>query len=101
MTVGSTKDITAKARIPKGTALPDTTFDSTLRIDAIDGSEVIDSQSSGPIQLEVGKGGNGDKLTMKINQCNSGSIIFEARFSGPDATCGHCDGIRRINKTCK
>jgi len=101
VTVGSTKDITAKARIAKGTALPDTTVDTTLRIDAIDGSEVIDSQFSGPIQLRVGKGGDGDKLTMNINQCNSGSIFFVARFSVPDDACSYCERVRTINKTCK
>jgi len=101
VTVGSTKDITAKARIAKGSAPPDTTVNTTLRIDAIDGSEVIDSQSSGPIQLSVGKGGDGDKLTMNINQCNSGSIFFEARFSVPDAVCSYCDRVRSITKTCK
>jgi len=102
VTVGSTKDITAKARIAKGSAPPDRTLDTTLRIDAIDGSELIDSQSSGPIQLEVGKGGDGDKLTMNINQCNSGSITFVATFSDPDAICGvHCGATRRIAKTCE
>jgi hypothetical protein len=101
VTVGSTKDITAKARIAKGSAPPDTTVDTTLRIDAIDGSEVIDSQSSGPIQLEVGKGGDGDKLTMNINQCNSGSIAFKATFFNPDAICGvQCGATRTITKTC-
>jgi hypothetical protein len=99
--VNSTKDITAKARISKGSALPDTTVDTTLRIDAIDGSEVIDSQSSGPIQLEVGKGGQGDKLTMNINQCNSGSIIFEATFTPNTPICPGCEGWRTITKTCK
>jgi hypothetical protein len=99
--VNSTKDITAKARIAKGTALPGTTIDTTLRIDAIDGFEVIDSQSSGPIQLEVGKGGQGDKLTMNINQCNSGSIIFEATFTPNTPFCPGCEGWRTITKTCK
>jgi hypothetical protein len=102
VTVNSTKDITAKARIAKGSALPDTTVDTTLRIDAIDGSEVIDSQSSSPIRLEVGKGGDGDKLTMNINQCNSGSIVFKATFSDPASSCGvACGATRTITKTCQ
>jgi hypothetical protein len=103
VTVGSTKDITAKARIAKGSALPDTKVDAALRIDAIDGTEVIDSQSSSPIQLEVGKGGNGDKLTMNIDQCNSGSIDFEATFFVPEPTCSNnpCTATRSIRKACQ
>jgi hypothetical protein len=103
VTVGETKDITAKARIRKGTAFPDRTIDTMLRIDAIDGAEIIDSQSSGPIRLEVGKGGDGDTITMKVDQCQSGSIVFEATFSeiDPDPSCERCEGTRRIAKTCK
>jgi hypothetical protein len=100
VTVDETKDITAKARIPKGTAPSDMTGDAMLRIDAIDGIEVIDSQFSGPIRLVVGKGGQGDTLTMNINQCYSGSIDFIATFTGPDACGRPCDASRRITKTC-
>jgi hypothetical protein len=100
VTVNDTKNITAKARIIKGTAPSDTTLDATLRIDAIDGSVVIDSQYSGPIRLEVGKGGRGDKLAMNINQCNSGAIDFVANFFGTDSNDVLCEASRRITKTC-
>ena len=100
VTVGSPKNISAKARIAKGTATPDTTIDTTLRIDAVDGTQVIDSQLSGPIQLGVGKGGQGDTLTMNINPCNSGSIDFVATFSGKDGGGARCSAMRRITKTC-
>ncbi len=101
--VNATKDITAKARLAKGSTLPDTTVAATLQIDAIDGAELIDSQSSGPIQLEVGKGGNGDKLSMNINQCNTGSIYFKATFSVPVPSCSNnpCSATRTISKSCQ
>jgi hypothetical protein len=101
VTVNETKDITAKARIPKGTAPSDMTGNAMLRIDAIDGMKVIDSQFSGPIQLVVGKGGQGDTLTMNINQCDSGSIDFIATFTGPDACGRPCDASKKITKTCE
>ncbi|MCH7643352.1 MAG: hypothetical protein IH974_00830 [Myxococcales bacterium] len=101
VTVNTTKKITAKARIPKGTAESDTTCNTTLRIDAVDGQKVIDTQNSGPIRLEVGKGGRGDTLTMNINQCNSGSIVFIATFFGTDVNCALVEATRTITKTCK
>ncbi len=90
VTVNTTKNITAKARIPKGTATPGTTIDVTLQIDAVDGTQVIDSQLSGPIQLVVGKRVQRDTLTMNINQCNSGSIFFVATFFGTNADGALC-----------
>jgi hypothetical protein len=101
VTVNSTKNITAKARIAKGTAEDGTTIDTQLRIDAIDGGQIIDTQSSGPIRLGVGKGGQGDKLSMNIPQCNSGSIDFDATFSGVDDDADPCVETRRITKVCK
>ncbi len=101
VTVGSPKKITAKARIQKGTATTDTTIDTTLRIDAIDGFEVIDQQISDPIRLGVGKGGQGDTLTMNIPQCLSGFIHFDATFFGLDDDGDQCQATRRITKTCK
>jgi hypothetical protein len=101
VTVNSTKDITAKARIRKGSALDGTTIDTELRIDAIDGSQIIDTQFSWPIRLGVGKGGQGDKLSMNIPQCNSGSIDFEATFYGLDDDGDPCEETRRITKACK
>ncbi len=101
VSVNSTKEITAKARIAKGTAVDGTAIDTELRIDAIDGGQIIDTQSSWPIRLGVGKGGQGDKLSMNIPQCNSGSIDFEATFSGQDADGDLCKQTRRITKVCK
>jgi len=101
VTVNSTKDITAKARIAKGTAVSGTTIDTQLRIDAIDGTQVIDTKFAGPIRLGVGKGGQGAKLRMSIPQCNSGMIAFEARFSGQDNDGDQCEAKRRITKDCK
>ena len=101
VTVGTTKNITAKARIAKGTATSDQTFDTVLRIDARDGTEIIDTQTSGPIRLEVGKGGQGDTLTMKIPQCNSGSIDFVATFFGTDSNGTLCEATRRITRICE
>ena len=101
VTVNSTKDINAKARIVKGSAVQGTTIDTQLRIDAIDGGQIIDTQYSWPIRLEVGKGGRGDKLPMNIPQCNSGSIDFEATFSGRDEDGDQCKQTRRITKLCK
>jgi hypothetical protein len=101
VTVGSTKNITAKARIMKGTALSGTTIETTLQIEAIDGEDVIQTKTFAPVQLVVGKGGQGQKLTMKITRCDSGSIDFVATFFGNDADGAMCEGDRTINKTCK
>jgi hypothetical protein len=96
----ATREVTAKARIAKDTALPGTTIDTTLRIEVIDGSEILHVQTKSPIQLEVGKGGNGAKLPMNIPQCSSGSIDFVATFSGNDGN-GPCEGTRSLRKDCK
>jgi hypothetical protein len=97
----STRDITAKARIAKGTAPSGTTINTTLRIEAVDDGTVIHSQSFFPVQLEVGKGGQGQKLEMKIEECISGSIDFVATFFGKDATRAECEGSDTITKICK
>ena len=101
VTVGATKNITAKARIQKGTATSDTTIDVMLQIEAIDGTTVIDTQNSGPIRLGVGKGGQGDKLAMNIPSCVRGQILFVATFAGLDSGGDLCEVTRRITKTCK
>jgi hypothetical protein len=95
-----TKDITAKARILKGTAVSGTTLDTSLKIEAIDGLEVIHVRVVSPIRLVIGKGGSGDKLRMNIPQCNSGFIEFVATFSGPDLEGDLCEATRTIRKTC-
>jgi hypothetical protein len=101
VTVNETKKITAKARIAKGTARTDRTFDTVLQIEAVDGPDVIDLQYSYPIRIGVGKGGQGDTLTLNITQCNSGSIKFVATFYGSDDENSHCEATRFITKTCK
>ena len=101
VTVDEMKDITAKARIMKGTAVSGTTIDTKLQIDAFDGLQLISFRSAHPIQLEVGKGGQGAKFSLRIPQCDSGSIDFVATFTGTDANGGLCEATRSINKICK
>lgn len=98
--VGGTKDVTAKARIEKGSAPADTVVDTTLTVEAVDGGTVIDSASTGPIRLGVGKGGKGGSVTVSIPRCNSGFIDLVATFSGFDDDNHPCTGTRRITKTC-
>jgi hypothetical protein len=97
-----TVDVTAKARILKGTASPDTTLDTTLEVRAADGTTTIGSASTAPdaIRLGVGKGGKGDKLTVDVPQCNSGYIEFTATFVGT-VDIVECIGTRKIRKECK
>jgi len=96
------KNVTAKARILKGTAVRGTTINTTLTIEALDGEDVISTNSAaGWITLEVGKGGNGAKLSLDIPQCNSGSIEFVATFVGKDEDGGDCEGTERLLKECK
>ncbi len=101
VSVGGTKNITAKARIAKGSAPSGTTIDTLLRVEATDGSQVIDAKTAFPIQLVVGKGGQGAKFMMNITQCTTGSIDFAAMFSGEDSTGATCEATRTITKTCK
>jgi hypothetical protein len=105
-----TKNITAKARISKGTAPSDTLIDVDLVIQSfVNGLLVDNEQSSGPIgtypiRLGVGKGGQGDKLGMQFVQgdCVLGDLIdFTATFSGPDSGGDICTISRTITKTCK
>ena len=58
-------------------------------IEAFDGATLIDTQiSAGTVTLVIGKGGQGDKLTMSVNACGSGSIDFFATFTGTSSTNG-------------
>jgi len=101
VTVNAPKNITAKARIAKGTAPSGTTIDTTLTIDAVDGLKVIHTRSSSPHRLEIGKGGTGDKFPMNIPQCQTGFIDFVATFSGNASNGALCEGTRTIRKECK
>jgi hypothetical protein len=103
VSANSTKDITAKARISKGTAPTGTTIDTQLRIEARDGKTgnlVGQPQVAGPIRLGVGKGGQGDKLRMPISTCDL-TVEFVATFSGLDNDGDQCTATRSIFKTCK
>jgi hypothetical protein len=94
-------NVTAKARILKGTAVSGTVIDTTLTIEAVDGTDVISSNSTGPIRLGVGKGGKGAKLTLAIPKCTSGFINYIATFSGVDAENDACSGSKELRKDCK
>jgi hypothetical protein len=96
-----TVDVTAKARILKGTALPGTTLDTTLTIEALDGTGVIGTNSTGPITLGVGKGGKGAKLAVDTQQCMGGFIEFVATFSGTDDDGDLCERARTLRKECR
>ena len=105
-----TKDITAKARIRKGLAAPDATLTgTTLTITSYDvdpstGEEsVYDVQQSLDLTLVVGKGGQGDKLTMGVPPCDPGdTVFFTAHFEGEAPNGAICAGLSdRLFKTCK
>ena len=91
---GGTKDITSKARIAKGTSAADATVtNTTLTIYAYAGDVEVDSAvSAKSLTLVVGKGGQGDKLTLDIPACNVGDpfsfvAMFEGTFSEDGSTC--------------
>jgi len=100
VTVNTIKAVTAKARIAKGSAMDGTTIDTTLRIDAIDGAQTIDTKTA-QVRLGVGKGGQGAKLEMNITQCVTGTIAFQATFFGRDDDNDECTATRTITRTCK
>jgi hypothetical protein len=103
-----TKDITAKARIVTGTAPADATVtDTTLTITAyraLDDSFVDMKQSTG-LTLIVGRGGEGDKLSMQMPSCDTGEeFYFVSDFVGTSSLNGaECDSgpSTRLYKTCK
>jgi hypothetical protein len=96
-----TTNVTAKARILKGTADKATIIDTTLTIDAVTGGQVISTNSAGPIRLGVGKGGKGAKLTMAVPKCTGGFIEFVATFFGTDEDGDGCWGTRTLRKACR
>ena len=104
--VPSTKNITAKARIQKGTGPADQTLDNTsLMIEAFDGATLVDTQISPDLlTLVIGKGGQGDKLTMTVDSfaCASGFIDFFATFTGTSSTTGATctETSRLLRKEC-
>jgi hypothetical protein len=103
---GGTKDITAKARIVKGSSLPDTTVNDTLlTVTSYVGLLPTQSRTStSPFTLEVGKGGKGDKIRMDVPACAAGQTIdYVAKFVGTASTNGATCEIEsgRLSKTCK
>ena len=103
--VPGTRNITAKARIQKGTGPADQTLDNTsLMIEAFDGATLIDTQiSPNLLTLIMGKGGQGDKLNMTVDECVSGFIDFFATFTGTSSTNGGTCTLtsRPLRKECK
>jgi hypothetical protein len=96
-----TESVTVKARILKGTAETGTTIDTTLTVEAFDGTDRISATDIGPIRLGIGKGGKGAKVVMSIPRCTTGFIEFVATFSGVEATTRNCEGSRALRKACR
>ncbi len=99
-----TVDVTAKARILKGTAVSGTTIDTTLTIEAFDGGTTLIGTNSTPVdavELAVGKGGNGAKLAVGVPQCTAGYIAFVATFFGVDQDNDTCQRTRELRKECR
>ena len=96
-------DVTAKARILKGTAPPGTTLNTTLEIRAFDGKTPIGTNvtTEGAIELEIAKGGSGAKLAVGVPQCTTGFIDFTSTFRGFDSDGGFCEAYQWIRKECK
>jgi len=102
-----TTKVTAKARILKGTALPDETIDTSLTLqaltdDGLGGDVVLGSGIVAPIKLGVGKGGKGASLNISTESCGpSGFITFTATFHGKDDDDEDCEGYRELRKACR
>jgi hypothetical protein len=96
-----TTNVTAKARILKGTAVSGTTIATTLQIEAVDGTTVISTNTTSPVTLGVGKGGKGAKLSLAISRCVSGFIEFRVRFWGTEDGGAFCEGTKELRKQCK
>jgi len=98
-----TTDVTAKARILKGTAVKDTTIVTELMIQAVTppGGSIISTNSQPGITLGVGKGGKGAKLSMAVTRCTSGYIEFVATFFGTDEYNNACTVTKSLKKACK
>jgi len=111
VTVGTSKTVTAKARIAKGSASPDTVIDAMLQIEAFDGTDPVPIETSDPIpvRLGVGKGGKGAKVPVFISGCTptignqNGFIKFIATFTEvkDPPVLVPCVASRQITKACK
>ena len=111
VTVDTTKTITAIARIAKGSAPDGTTIETTLQIEAFDGTipEAIETSPPVVVRLGVGKGGKGAKVPMFISRCTpttgnpNGFIKFIATFTevkDPPVSSPYTTS-RQITKSCK
>jgi hypothetical protein len=96
-----TTDVTAKARILKGTAVKGTTIVTQLQIEAVTGGVIISTNSQPGITLGVGKGGKGAKLSMAVTRCTDGFIDFIATFYGVDDDNDACTVTEPLKKLCK
>jgi uncharacterized repeat protein (TIGR01451 family) len=105
VTGGGYKDITAKARILKGSSDPaDTVVDTTLDIEAFKGNVSLATAASDKLlTLVVGKGGQGDKVSVGPIACSVGQTIdFVATFRGTSPDGAECVAVSdRLPKTCK
>jgi len=97
-----TKDITAKARIAKGSAVDGTTIDTYLMLEAISSMGTNTYTSTNTIRLGIGKGGWGQKVTMDVPRCQSGEFVkFTAKFYGNEKDGDYCESEpAQITKTC-
>ena len=104
VSVPGTKNITAKALLQKGTGPATQTLDNTsLIIEALDGANLVGSAISPKLlTLVMGKGGQGDKVTVPVTECLSGFIDFQATFTGTSSSNGGICTIssRLLRKTC-
>ena len=100
VTANTTKNVTAKARIAKGSGVPaGTTLDTQLQIQAFDGAVLIHTSQLVPVTIGVGKGGKGAKIGIPISQCNT-EMNFVATFSGVFGV-DVCTGEKTLTKACK
>jgi hypothetical protein len=103
----NTTKVTTKARILKGTAPGGTTINTTITIEAIDGTTVIGTASSEFQAVTIGVGGGGlprgqaSQFDVSTEQCESGVIRFVAKFTGVDSENDVCVGEKIISKECR
>ena len=101
VTANTTKNVTAKARIAKGSGVPaGSTMETNLQIEAFDGTVKIHTSQLVPVTIAVGKGGNGAKIGIPISQCDNGTKFFVATFSGIFEG-NFCTGEKTLEKACK
>ena len=101
------KNITAKARITKGSGPPDQTVnDTVITIQAFEGG--TDNAIGGPVAvpgvftLVVGKGGQGGKVGVTVPCTPDDVIDYRATFMGNDSVNGEMCSFtsRALPKTC-